>query len=85
MLSILNCTLVTLTLSDALALRPTVPDTVEALAGAVSETVGGAVSAATLLTVTDTEAVARLPAASLATALTVWLPLASVVVSQLAV
>ncbi len=38
-----------------------------------------------LLTVTVAEAVARLPAASLATALTVWLPLASVVVSQLAV
>ena len=59
----------------ALAVTLTVPETVAAGAGAVIETVGGMVS---LETVTATPAeVATLPAASRATAVTVWLPLAA--------
>ena len=44
--STLNCTTVTPTLSEALALRGTVPDTVALLAGAVRLTVGALVSPA---------------------------------------
>jgi hypothetical protein len=52
----------------------TAPDTVPA-AGAVMETVGGVVSPAALLTFTVTPAdVPGLPAASLPTAVSVWLP-----------
>ena len=43
--SSLNCTLCTPTSSDALAVTDTMPDTVEPAAGAVTETVGGVVSA----------------------------------------
>src|SRR5439155_1477788 len=56
----------------------TVPDTLAAGAGAVSATVGGVVSA----TVTLTAAVAVFPAASRATALTLWDPGAASVVSH---
>src|SRR6185436_9888048 len=57
------------------------PDTTAPLAGAVIATVGSVVSA--LLTVTVTVvAVAVLPAASRATAVSVWLPFATVVVSH---
>jgi hypothetical protein len=44
-LSTLNCTLATATLSLALALRLTVPESVALAAGEVIETVGGVVSA----------------------------------------
>ena len=57
------------------------PETTAKLAGAVMATVGGVMSG--LLTVTVTVvAVAVLPAASLATALSVWTPLSTAVVSQ---
>ena len=63
----LNCTPTTPTLSEALAVNWTVPDTVAPPAGAVRDTLGGVVSG--LLTVTDTVVdVCVLPAASLATA-----------------
>src|SRR5439155_550738 len=65
-----NCTPTTPTLSVAVADTVTVPDTLAAGAGAVSATVGGAVSA----TVTLTAAVAVWPAASRATALTLCAP-----------
>jgi hypothetical protein len=44
-LSTLNCTLPTATLSVALAVRVTVPESVALAAGEVIETVGGVVSA----------------------------------------
>jgi hypothetical protein len=57
------------------------PDTVAPAAGAVTDTVGGAVSAAALETVTLTGAeVVVFPAASRATALSACVPLLSVVV-----
>ena len=43
--SILNCTPATATLSDAVAVIATVPDTVALFAGAVTDTVGAVVSA----------------------------------------
>ena len=56
-----------------------VPSTVEPPLGAVMATVGGVAS--TLFTVTTTARdVVRLPAASRATAVSVWLPLAAVAV-----
>lgn len=64
----MNCTLVTPTLSDALAVIETVPETVELLAGTVIATVGAVVSFTTFDTATVTVEVAVLPAASLATA-----------------
>ena len=68
----LNCTPATPTLSEALADTVTVPETVDPLAGAVMDTVGGVVSAAVLLTVTLTgEEVLRFPAASRAMAVSV--------------
>src|SRR6202023_3145933 len=73
-----NCTRTTPTLSDALALTVNVPETVEPVAGAVTLTVGGVVSFATV-TVTAA-AVAVLPAASRATAVNVCEPLLTVVV-----
>src|SRR5436190_1920837 len=78
--STLNCTPATPTLSEALAVTVTaVPATVAPPAGAVTVTVGAVVSP--LLTVTVTAAdVAVLPAASRATAVRVWVPLALVVV-----
>src|SRR5439155_12997851 len=77
--SSLNCTPATLTLSDAVADTVTLaPDTVAPPAGADIVTVGGVVSA--LVTVTVTAAlVFVLPAASRATADSVWLPLVTVV------
>jgi hypothetical protein len=64
-----NCTLATLTLSDALAVTLTVPLTVFPLAGALIETVGGVVSGTVLSTFTETAAlVVELPAPSVATA-----------------
>src|SRR5439155_9581624 len=81
--SSLSCTPTTPTLSVALAETVTVPATVAPAAGAVIATVGGVVSGIGLVTVTITAAeVAVLPAASRATAVTVWLPLALKVVFQ---
>jgi hypothetical protein len=75
-----NCTLATLTLSVAVAVTATVPETVAPPAGEVIETAGGVVSLVVLSTVTETFAlVAEFPAASAATALIVWLPFDSVV------
>src|SRR5439155_1226574 len=76
--STLNCTPTTPTLSVAVADTVTVPDTLAAGAGAVIATVGGATSA----TVTLTAAVAVWPAASRATALTLWAPGATRAVSH---
>ena len=76
--STLNCTPATPTLSAALAAKFTVPDTVAPAAGAVTDTVGAWVSGAALETVIDTGAeVVTLPAASRATAVTLWVPLAT--------
>jgi hypothetical protein len=75
-----NCTLATATLSVAVAVTVMVPDTVAPLLGEVMETVGAVVSFA-LFTVIDTPAlVALLFELSVATAVSVWVPLASVVV-----
>jgi hypothetical protein len=70
-------------LSDALAVTVTVPDTVAPFAGDVTLTVGGVVSGGGPLdTVTVTAAeVVVLPAASRATAVSVWEPLLEAVVS----
>jgi len=54
--SSLNCTPTTPTLSEAVAVTLTVPEIVAPPAGAVIDTVGAVVSAATLLTVTITAA-----------------------------
>ena len=81
-LSTRNCTPDTPTLSVALAVRVTVPDTVPA-GGAVKLTVGGVTSTTPLATVTLTGAeVVMLPAASRARTVRVWVPLAAVVVFQ---
>jgi len=65
-------------LLEALALTVIVPVTVAPLVGEEIETAGGA-----LLTVTLTPAlVAEFPVVSLATAVSVWLPLATDVVVQ---
>ena len=70
-----NCTLATPTLSEAVAVTLTVPDTVAPLAGAVIDTVGAVVSVV-LLTVTVTLAlVVELPAPSFAMARKVCEPL----------
>ena len=61
--SSLNCTPVTPTLSEAVAVRVTVPDTVAPAAGAVRLTVGAGVSGLLTVTVTTDEVVV-LPAAS---------------------
>ena len=64
-----NCTLATLTLSEAFAVMFTVPETVAPFAGAVIVTVGGVVSEVALFTVTVIVAlVAELPDASVAVA-----------------
>ncbi len=71
--SILNCTPITPTLSEALAVKLVVPETVAPETGDVMLTVGGVVSAGDPLatvTVTGSEVV-RLPAASRATAVMV--------------
>ncbi len=78
--SSLNCTPTTATLSLALAETATEPETVAAAAGVVIETDGGVVSFDTV-TVIPAEVV-TLPAASRATAVRVWLPLATALVSQ---
>src|SRR5258706_373527 len=78
--SSLNCTPATATLSLALAETATVAEMVAPPAGAVMETDGGVVS---LDTVTAMPAeVVTLPAASRATAVSVWLPLVAPVVFQ---
>ncbi len=71
-------------MSEAVAETATVLLTVAPLAGALKATVGGVVSpGAVLLTVTVREAaVAVLPAASRATAVSAWLPFVVVVVVQ---
>src|SRR6266853_4567729 len=82
--SILNCTPATPTLSEALAVTVTVPDTVWPLPGEVMLTAGGVVSgggALDTVTVTGAEVV-WLPAASRATAVMVCEPLAAPVVFQ---
>jgi hypothetical protein len=69
-----NCTFATPTLSVALALTVTVPETVAPFVGPVMETVGGVVSGVglELLTVTATPVlVAAFPAASFAIAYSV--------------
>ena len=71
----MNCTPTTPTLSVALAEIVIVPVTVESAAGALMETMGGALSTARL-TAAD---VAVFPAASRATAVRVWTPLVVVV------
>ncbi len=73
-----NCTLCTPTLSDAVAVSVVVPATSEPAAGALRDTVGAVLSTVTL-TLAE---VLVLPAASRATALIVWLPVDSVVVSR---
>ena len=71
-LSILNCTPTTPTLSEALALKLVVPETLAPETGDVMLTVGGVVSAGDpLATVTVTESEVVLPAASRATAVMV--------------
>ena len=80
-LSSWNCTLATPTLSAAVAVTETVPETVASFAGAVMETVGGVVSALFTVTVT-TALVVEFPAASLAMARSVCDPLLAVVVFQ---
>ncbi len=76
--STVNWTPATPTLSDAFAVIVTVPVRVWPAVGAVTETVGGVVSAAWLLTVTETDVlVVELPAASRATAVSVCAPLAT--------
>ena len=79
--SSLNCTPATPTLSDAVAETVTVPPTVAPPAGAVIDTVGGVVSGLFTVTVTVVDVVV-LPAASRATAVSVCVPLATVVVFQ---
>jgi hypothetical protein len=74
-----NWTPATPTLSEALADTVTVPVTVEPEPGEVMFTVGAAVSGTVTVTVAD---VVLLPAASRATALSVWLPGAAVAVFQ---
>jgi hypothetical protein len=77
--STLNCTPMTRTLSDALAVIVTVAETVDPLAGAVIDTDGRVLSA--LLTVTLTEAeVVLWPAASRATAVRTCVPFVTPVV-----
>ncbi len=61
--SSVNWTLVTPTLSDALAVTVTVPDTVEPAAGAVTATVGPVVSLVTVATASF-DGAPTLPAAS---------------------
>ncbi len=78
--SSLNCTPTTETLSLAFAETVTVAEMVAPPAGAVMETDGGVVSFAAV-TVMPAEVV-TLPAASRATAVSVWLPLATAVVFQ---
>ena len=74
-----NFTPATPTLSEAVALKVTVPDTVAPSAGPIRLTVGAVISG--LLTVTVTvEVVVVLPAASRARAANVWLPLLTVAV-----
>jgi hypothetical protein len=70
----LNCTLVVF--EDTVVVTVTVPDTVAPDAGELIDIVG----AAALFTVMGTAALAVCPEASLATAVSEWLPLASVVV-----
>jgi hypothetical protein len=67
-------------LSDALAATVTVADTVAPALGAVTLTAGRVKSFA-IVTVTAAEVV-RLPAASRATAVSVWVPLLGPLVSQ---
>ena len=66
----LNCTPTTPTLSDAVAVNWTVPDTLAPPAGAVRDTVGGVLSGLLTVTVTVVD-VCVLPAASLANAVSV--------------
>ena len=66
----MNCTPTTPTLSDAVAVNWTVPDTLAPLAGAVRATVGGVLSGLFTVTVTVVD-VCVLPAASLANAVSV--------------
>jgi hypothetical protein len=76
-----NCTLDIVTLSEAVAATEVVPLTVALAAGEVIETVS--VDATGLFTVTLTPVlVAVFPEASFATAVSVWLPLATEVVLQ---
>src|SRR5207237_9221004 len=71
-----NCTPTTPMLSDAVAEIVAVPDTVARSTGDTIPTVGGVVSV--LLTVTEALDSAVFPAASRATAPTVWGPLGAV-------
>ncbi len=62
-----------------MAVNWTVPDTLAPPAGAVRDTVGGVLSGLLTVTVTVVD-VCVLPAASLATAVSAWVPLPTVVV-----
>ena len=77
-----NYTPTTPTLSFAFAETGTLPVTLEPAVGAVRDTVGGVLSTTTTVTLTF-GAVAELPAASVATALSVWPPSEPEDVSQL--
>ncbi len=70
----LNCTPVTPTLSDALAVTVTVPETVLRVVGEVTEIVGAVVSVPPIEIAML--AVAELPEKSVATAVKVWGPFA---------
>src|SRR5262249_35470158 len=80
--STFRLTEVTPTLSLAFTCTETVPETVAPPAGEAKLTVGGVVSGTGLLTVTVMELLELLPAASLAEAISVWVPLARVVVLE---
>src|SRR3989344_3073981 len=81
--SILNCTPTTLILSEALAESVTIPLTVALLDGVETEMLGNMVSRKALKTTTATgKEVAVFPAASRATAVTVWAPFDTGAVSQ---
>ena len=76
-----NCTPETPTLSDASADSVTIAQTVAPLAGAVTVTDGGAVSALLTMTLIEVET-PRLPASSSAMAMSSWAPSEAAVVSQ---
>jgi hypothetical protein len=76
--STLRATDFTPTLSEAVTLTLTVPDTVDPLAGDVIDTVGTVTSALTTFCDTEILLVALLPAASLAVATIVCVPLLAV-------
>jgi hypothetical protein len=75
-----TATLATPTLSELVPLTATVPASVAPLVGDLNATVGGVVSVTLLSTLADTLPVVTLPELSVARAVMVWVPLATVVV-----